>query len=27
VFLMKHLADEVNFHNEGKIIELKFNLN
>ncbi len=27
VFLMKHLADEVTFHNEGKIIELKFNLN
>lgn len=27
VFLMKHLADEINFHNEGKIIELKFNLN
>lgn len=27
VFLMKHLADEVNFENDGKIIELKFNLN
>lgn len=27
VFLMKHLADEVNFHDDGKIIELKFNLN
>lgn len=27
VFLMKHLADEVNFHNHGKVIELKFNLN
>lgn len=25
VFLMKHLADEVNFYNEGKKVELKFN--
>ena len=24
VFLMKHLADEVEFHDEGKVIELKF---
>lgn len=26
VFLMKHLADEVEFHKNGKVIELKFNL-
>ncbi len=24
VFLMKNLADEVNFHEEGRIVELKF---
>ena len=27
VFLMKHLADEVSFHNDGRIIELRFNYN
>ena len=27
VFLMKNLADEVNFHDEGRTVELKFNLN
>lgn len=24
IFLMKHLSDEVNFHNEGRIVELIF---
>ena len=26
VFLMKNLADEVNFHDEGRIVELKFEI-
>ena len=26
VFLMRHLADEVNFHDEGRIVELNFAL-
>ncbi len=26
VYLMKHLADEVEFHNEGNRVELRFNL-
>ena len=27
IFLMKHLADEVNFHEEGKVVELCFYMN
>ncbi len=27
IFLMKHLSDEVNFHNEGKTVELSFYVN
>ncbi|MBL4705051.1 MAG: ATP-binding protein [Flavobacteriales bacterium] len=26
VFLMKNLADEVNFHDEGRIVKLKFDI-
>jgi len=26
VFLMKNLADEVNFHDEGRVVELKFEI-
>ena len=26
VFLMKNLADEVNFHEEGRVVELKFEI-
>ena len=26
VFLMRHLADEVNFHEEGRTVELKFEI-
>lgn len=26
VFLMKSLADEVNFHDDGRVVELKFNV-
>jgi serine/threonine-protein kinase RsbW len=27
VFLMRNLADEVNFHDNGRVVELNFNLN
>jgi serine/threonine-protein kinase RsbW len=27
IFLMKHLSDEVNFHDEGKTVELSFYVN